>query len=57
MRKKKCTAIHKNLLSVCVTIETLHIMNKESTSFHSYGAKPLLQVVRTALLSQWVIPI
>ena len=52
MRKKKNVAMHKNLLSVCMTIETLHIINHKSASFHSYGAKPLLQVVRTALLSQ-----
>jgi len=44
--------MHKNLLSVCMTIETLHIITPESASFHSCSAKPLLQVVRTALLSQ-----
>lgn len=48
----KCSAMHNNLLSVCMTIETLHIINPERASFHSYRAKPLLQAVITALLSQ-----
>ena len=44
--------MHKNLLSMRMTVQTLHILDPESASFHSCSAKPLFKAVRIALLSQ-----